>query len=152
MSYSEFEVDLQVDARCRQLVLASSWMLAAGGALIIASVTLPIGLRISLLLLWIVESLRETRHYLAGMARVHGIRLSASGCVQVLSATGQAETAELDTGTMVERHFAWIRIRLADGSRHGELLVASRANSGSWHRLQLVWQLCRQAFGQPGGA
>jgi len=151
MSSSEFEVDLQVDPRCRQLVLASGCVLAAAGAIVIAGINLPAAVRAILLLLWIVDSLRECRNYLAGLQRIRGFRLSASGHIQVLSATG-AETARLETGTMVMPAVAWIRVILADGTRHGELLTERRAQCRSWHRLQLVWRLRREAFGHPGGA
>ena len=152
MSSSEFEVDLQVDPRCRQLVLASGCVLAAGGVVVIAGINLPAAVRGMLILLWIFESLREIRNYLAGLRRIRGFRLSTAGSVQVLARTGGAEVAELDTGTMVLPALAWIRVRLADGTRHGELLTERRVETRAWHRLQLVWRLCREAFGHPGGA
>ena len=152
MSSSEFEVDLPVDPRFRQLVLASGCVLAVAGAVIVVSINLPAALRGVLLLLWLIECCREIRNYLAGIRRIHGFRLSASGRVQVLSRSGGTEAAELETGTMVLPAAAWIRVRLADGFRHGELLAKRGTKSRSWHGLQLVWRLCREAFGHPGGA
>ena len=150
MSSSEFEVDLAVDPGCRQLVFACGWVLALCGAIVISSSNFPVGLRGILLAMWTFESLRELRNYASGLRQIRGFRLSASGRIRVLTATGNVMAVELETGTMVLRHFAWIRVRFADGRRHGELLAACRADSRSWHRLQLVFRLCREAFGHPG--
>ena len=152
MSSSEFEVDIDVDPRCRQLVLASGCLFAAGGVIIVAGTNLPVAARGVLLLLWVLTSFLEVRRYLTNMRRICGFRVSASGHVRILAPDGGVDTVELDTGTTVLRTLAWIRVRFADGSRHGELLSARRAECRSWHRLQLIWRLCREAFGHPGGA
>ena len=152
MSSSEFAVRLDVDRRCRLVVLASGSLFAVTGAVIVAGFNLAPPIRGLLLFAWILESLRELRNYAAGMRRLSGIRLGSSGRVLVTGPGGHAEDAVLETGTIVLGQFAWIRLRFADGVRHGELLVAGWTESHSWHRLHLLWRMCREAFGHPGAA
>lgn len=152
MSSSEFAVRLEVDWRSRMVVLASGALFAIVGSVIVASFNLALPLRVFLLLAWILESGREFRNYLAGMRRLSGIRLGTSGRILVTGPDGHIEIAELETGSVVLGSFAWVRLRFADGARHGELLVAGWTESRSWHRLQLIWRMCREAFGHPGPA
>ena len=46
------------------------------------------------------------------------------------------------------RRMAWIRIRLADGRKYGELLRGNAVIDKQWHRLQLIWQQTRQNIGR----
>jgi hypothetical protein len=152
MSSSEFEVDLDVDSRCRHFVLASGLLLGLSGAAIIFFVNLPAVARGVLFLLWTIECGRELRNCLAGMRRVCALRLSSSGQLRIADSNGRLESAELETGTMVLGTLAWVRVRFADGCRHGELLSAHRSEGRAWHRFQLIWRLSREAFGHPGRA
>lgn len=108
--------------------------------------------RTGLLLIWLGDCAWSRYRLERGSARFRGLRLDSTGGVSVAGPDDSITPTRLVTGSIVCRRVAWLRFRLPDGSQHAELLVAARARAVDWHRLQLIWRLCKQTFGHPGRA
>ena len=150
-SSSEFAVLITPDPLMRQCVLASGSILALVGAWLLATAGLPPGLRIGIVLLWLIDSGRRLYAHRQGFRAVAAIRLSSDGAVEVISPGGRSLPARLVTGTVIHRHVAWIRLERTRRC-HGELLRRSWIGLADWHRLCLIRAQSLQGFGHHGPA
>lgn len=148
MSSSRFAAELGTSSKVRRTLIGASCTAAlAGGALIVA---LPVAPAWSgaCLVLWAVLSGLELKASVTGMTRIERLRLDAGGQLVALSRDGAAEALTLLSGSMVLARFAWLRVRFADGSSYGELLLAAGCPADEWRRLQLIWRQRSSAFGR----
>ena len=122
------------------------------GTLIILYMPIAWVLRVSLAAVFIGESLREMSRLVRGAARLRQISLDAEGNVASLGPGGSFEPLTLLSGSIVLKRLAWLRLRFADGSEHGELLRGDPATDPEWHRLQLIWRHRRTPIGSQDGS
>lgn len=149
MSSDRFAAELGTSKRVRCTLVGASCIAAlTGGVLIIALPVAP-AWSVACLVLWTALSGLELKASLEGMARIERLRLGADGQLVGLSPDGAAEALTLLSGSMVLARFAWLRVRFADGSRYGELLLAADRPADEWRRLQLIWRQRSSAFGRP---
>ncbi len=152
MSSVEFGVNLRPDPVLRRLVLATGATALVGGIALICGLRLGLVLRVILAAAWIANCLWELHRQVQGSRRLSAVRLDVAGDVIVTDSEGRPKKSMLTTGTVVTTNIAWLRILQPDGSHHGELLIRCRTESQAWHRLQLIWQQCREGFGHRGRA
>lgn len=152
MSSPVFSIEIQIDRRLRQLVMACGITLFAAGAWLLAGSDLPIVWRALLLASWFADCLWTLRRLRRGAQRLTAVRLDSTGSIIGRGPEGRSERLRLASGSMVMQRFAWLRLEFDDGSQAAEMLLARRAGDASWHGLQLLWQQCRDSFGQSSRA
>ena len=152
MSSNAFGVYLKADPLGRQVVRLSGMVLMLIGMAVILCLPFSEVWCILLLVIWLGDCIGSQRRLNRAFARVRGLRLDSAGCLSVAGPRNSVSSTGLVTGSVVCRRFAWLRFRLPDGSRHAELLIATRARTLDWHRFQLIWRLCNTTFGHPGRA
>ena len=152
MSSREFWVELKPDTRLRRLLSLSGALAAAAGFVVITHLPLPSIARVAMVALWLAWGVRELLLLADAARQVHRIKLNNLGEVWVIDRRGRASEVRLAPGSVVLRRVAWIRLRLPDGSKYGELLTQRAVQHRQWHRLQLVWCQCRQYFAGTGGS
>jgi hypothetical protein len=133
-------------------VLLCGCLAAITGTLIILYMPLAWLLRILLAAVFIGESFRELRKLARGAARLRQLWLDAEGNVAGLCADGRCEPLTLLSGSIVLKRLAWLRVRFADGSEHGELFQGDPATDPEWQRLQLIWRHRRTPIGSQDGS
>ena len=151
-SSAPFETTLKPDRRLRRWLRLCGGLAGVAGSAMIVALPVSAVLRSLLLVAWVVECTREWRALLRGGRRIRALRLDCEGRVTGVGADGRHEPLELLAGSMVLARFAWLRLRFTDGSRHGELIAGDAGTDPAWHRLQLIWNLRRSAFGRPDGS
>lgn len=147
MSLPVFEVKLQADPGLRRVVLVSGVLAMIAGLVLLMDLDIAFGWRAALCALWVADGLRELKNMANGSRRIAAIRFDADGGMTSVNRDGRTEPVRLLSGSLILPKIAWLRMRLPDGSRHAELLVASRCETEAWHGFQLIWQQCREAFG-----
>ncbi len=150
-SSGQFGTALTPDATLRQCVLFCGYAAVAGIPILLA---MPLSwlLKVPLALAWLFECRRELLNFRQGTARLHELRLDAAGKVTVIGPDGSIGPATLLSGSMVLQRLAWLRVRFADGRKHGELFRPRSRLDADWHRLQLLWRHRRGAFGRQEGS
>jgi len=148
VSSRAFEVKLQADPIMRLAVLLAGATAGIAGVLLIVSFGLPWEWRVAATLIWLADCAWQLVRQVLGARQVTGFRLDSGGRLATICATGRERPARLLTGSLVLKNVAWFRVGLADGRSYGELLLAARTDPVSWHRLQLLWNQSREAFGQ----
>ena len=140
MSSTPYSTELNPDPRLRQFVLVSSALLHATGVAVIALLPVPAHWRWLGAALWAVAGLREIHSVACGFRQCRRIRIDSSGATELLREQGEWTAAEIQTGSVVLNRFAWLRLRLADGSRCVELLQGNTRDNEAWRRFQLIWR------------
>ena len=148
MSSPEFEAKLRPDYGIRRIVLSAGLLAMLVGVVLIMFLNVPILWRLAATAVWMLDCLWGFWALIRGARQVAWLWLDSNGRLDIVDAEGFSRPARLLTGSLVLRNVAWLRVRLPDGRRYAELLIASRVDAGAWHRLQLIWQQCRDAFGQ----
>lgn len=120
------------------------------GMVIIVLLEVPIWWRWIIGVLWLADCLSGLRNLAQGAQWAHQIALDSSGGVDVLTAGGRTERAELRSGTVVLSNFAWLRIGTCRGRQYSGLFIRKRTSPADWHNLQLLWRQSREAFGHLG--
>jgi hypothetical protein len=133
-------------------VLLCACIAAITGTLIILYMPLAWVLRISLAAVFIAENLREMKRLVCGAARIRHISLDAEGNIAALGPGGRVEPLTLLSGSIVLNRLAWLRLRFADGSEHGELCCGDPVADPEWQRLQLIWRYRRRPIGGHDGS
>jgi hypothetical protein len=144
----EFAAELVPEHSTRLCVLLAAALASFTGAAFILTIPVAIGLRAALLAVWIGYCRRDIRCQLRGYARISRLRLDTAGGIRAIGPLGQAELLQLGSGSVVLSRAAWLRMKFADGSVYGELLLGHPLECEHWHRLQLIWQQRSGAFGQ----
>lgn len=114
------------------------------GCVLIVRMPLELSIRGLAFAAWLAASGIQIRRLLAGGREVAKIRVDNAGGVWVSNFRGRWQAVDILPGTMVLRRLAWLRIRLADGRKYGELLAGNAVKDVEWQRFQLLWQQCRQ--------
>ena len=147
-----FETALTPEPRLRKCVLLCGGLATIAGSLIILFMPLPWLPRTLLAAVFVGENLRELRRFTRGAARLQRIQLDAEGNVAGIDPDGRYEPMVLLSGSIVLKRLAWLRVRFADGSEHGELFQGDPARDPAWQRLQLIWRHRRTPVGSQDGS
>jgi len=126
-------------------------MTMLAGIILIACLDLAPVWRALAAIIWVADCLRELRNLIRGAARVRQLRLDSDGGIIAVDLNGDEAAVTLMTGSLILPELAWLRLRFADRWSYAELLTKKRANIEDWHRLQILWQQARNAFGQTAG-
>ena len=105
--------------------------------------------RLALVVLWIIGSVRGLSRQSRGVHRIRAIRLEV-GAVTVMDRRGRQTPARIMSGSIVLPRLAWLRLRLADGLICGELLRGDATVCVHWRHLQILWRQGPGAFGGRG--
>ncbi len=109
-------------------------------------------LRIVVAVLFIGENFRELRRLCRGAVQLQQLWLDAAGNARALTPDGRFEPLVLLSGSIVLNRLAWLRVRFADGSEHGELFRGDPVTDPEWQRLQLLWRHRRTPIGSQDGS
>ena len=148
MSSPVFAIRIHADPRLRQLVQLTGLLFCAAGCAAIGCMDLSWSWRTVCIAAWIGDCGRTLYRHQRAARRVAVIRIDAEGGISGRAADGTAVRLRLMTGSVVLSKIAWLRLRLDDGSEFAQLLAARRIQIEAWHGLQLIWQQCRESFGQ----
>jgi len=143
-----FAVRIRPDPRLQLLVRLTGLLFCAAGAAAIGVMDLSWPWRALCMAAWIGDCARALYRQQRAARRVATIRIDAEGGISGRAADGTAVGLRLMTGSVVLANIAWLRLRLDDGSEYGQLLAARCSENEAWHGLQLIWQQCRESFGQ----
>ena len=121
-------------------MLLSAIVLAVLGALAISVATVPVWLRLPVLGLWSALSHREIKAMRHGWRRSHGVRVFATGEIEVRDREGNWALAELADGSVLLRRLGWLRLVTADGAQIHELVRGSCREDREWRRLHVIWR------------
>ena len=146
-----FEVKLRPDPLLHRAVLLAGVIAMVIGALIIIDLRLHFLWRCTAGAIWLLDCLFEIRRLLAGEAWVRQVSLDSGGGVTVLDVAGDRVPLTLQSGSIVLRELAWLRVANENGRYYAGLFARRRMDDLEWHRLQLLWQQSRKAFGHRPG-
>lgn len=105
-----------------------------------ATLPWPLSARFAAALTWCLVCGWELRRIVVAWADCQSLRISAEGEVRVLGRNGEWVRARLLSGSLLLRHWAWIRIHREDGPVGAELLRGSCREGDDWRRLQVIWR------------
>jgi len=97
-------------------------------------------MRTVICLVWIAGGRHELVQIERGFESLMAIRLSSIGEIAVLGKDQEWLPVTLQTGSVVLRKFAWLRLRAANGDNFVELLRGDARQSQDWRRLQVIWR------------
>lgn len=140
MSSNAYSSCLKPDPWLRIAVVISAQMLIFAGLVLILTLSLNAAVRGIACVLWAVYGRFELLRLRRGYESCHEIRLLAGGDALVLTGTGQWLPGVLLSGSVLLRNFAWLRLRIADGSEVVELLRGDGRQCQDWRRLQVIWR------------
>lgn len=140
MSSNSYSTCLTPDPWLRILVLTSGRLLIAVGFVLILTLDLAAGIRAAICLVWGVAGRHELVRIERGFELLTAVRLSSGGEIVVLNSDQEWQPVTLQTGSVVLRNFAWLRLQAASGDRFVELLRGSARQSHEWRRLQVIWR------------
>jgi len=140
VSLSSYSSCLRPDPWLRIAVLNSGRVLVAIGLAVIVTLDLDVALRGAACLVFFAIGRFELQQVERGFDACIAIRLSADGAVALCSQDREWRPGTLQTGSVVLRHFAWLRVRTIDGRNYVELLRGDTRRSVQWRRLQVIWR------------
>jgi hypothetical protein len=121
-------------------VLTSGRLLVAVGLVLVLTFELDAAMRTVICLVWIAGGRHELVQIERGFESLMAIRLSSIGEIAVLGKDQEWLPVTLQTGSVVLRKFAWLRLRAANGDNFVELLRGDARQSQDWRRLQVIWR------------
>ncbi len=151
MSSPLFVVKLCPDALLHRFALGSGVILMLVGIFLVSNMEWPFSSRPVVTVFWVLDCSWTLRGLAAGLARVNLIILDLDGGVRTKDSMGETRVGKLATGSFIFARVAWLRLRNEGGGVYTGLFMRSRMNAADWHRLQLLWQQSRLAFGHPAG-
>lgn len=122
------------------------------GVLLILDLSLPVWLRAATVMSWLGFAFHELYRYSRLASAIALISLRQSGDVIITDVEGICTETHLLPGSVVTGSLAWLRLRLPNGRKFGELLCKNEVQPSEWHRLQLVWQQARLFIGSAKGS
>jgi hypothetical protein len=140
VSSTTYSAELLPDPALRQVVIGTGILAAAAGAA--AAATLPVSWPTKLIAVlgWVLFSGRELLHIAWGNKACSRLQIDASGNVQIFDSAGACRPARVDSGSVVLRRIAWLRLQTPEGRRHGELLRPESARIHEWRRFRVIWR------------
>ena len=138
MSSKAYSASLTPDPWLRIIVLISGQLLIAAGLVLILTLEFGVAIRAIACVFWTLLGRFEMRRLQRGFASCAAIRIYPDGEVTVLNECQEWVPGRLQTGTMILRRFAWMRVQMANGSEIMEPLQGDARLSKDWRRLQVI--------------
>ncbi len=140
MSSNTYSSCLKPDPWLRLAVDVTARLLTAGAIGIVLTMSLGALPRfgLSLVCLWLGSAELARLH--RGFAACTAIRLTSDGSAGIESGDGSWAPARLESGSIVLRRLAWLRLRTDDGRLVTELLRGDARHCHDWRRLQVIWR------------
>ena len=138
MSSNTYSAKLRPDPWLRIVVLTSGRLLIAVGLVLILTLELGAALRAAACLLWIALGKFELQRIQRGFADCVALRVFPGGEIALLNSDQEWVSATLQTGSLVLRHFAWLRMQTDSGQIIVELLRGDARELDDWRRLQVI--------------
>ena len=140
MSSTTYSADLHPDPRLRRLVLGSGLLFCVAGVPLIATLGIASSGRAVLAAAWLAISARQWLSFRRAYAQNGILRVDADGGIRRRCDTGEWETLELLSGSVVTAGWAWLRLGRANGPNFAELLHGRARQSEDWRRFQVIWR------------
>jgi hypothetical protein len=128
------------------IVMLSGCAALLVGLVLLMRLPLPVPIRLPLIALWLLSSVRQLGRQSRGVQRVKAIRLEVGG-VTVIDRHGRQSPAQIMSGSVVLPRLAWLRLKCPDGLIYGELLRGDTAHNIQWRHLQMLWRQGAVSFG-----
>ena len=90
--------------------------------------------------LWLVASGYDIDRLWRAYRRYRSLRLDCEGRLELRNRRGEWRAARLLPGSLVLRHFGWIRVRDEHGAVFAEPVRGRCRDSRDWRRLQVLWR------------
>jgi hypothetical protein len=119
--------------------------------MLVASVQISPLWRVLIGSIWLADCLRELKNLHSGNKQLRELVLDSMGNVAAIDVQGDRHELTLLSGSMVLPGLAWLRLRFGNGRCHAELFTGRQLGPETWHRLRLLWNQARDAFGHPPG-
>ncbi len=120
--------------------MLSGWLLLLAGLAIIGHLHAPVEVTVVIAFAWIVDTLRELRRQACGHTRVRHLKLDPQGKMIGHDSFGKEEKIQILKGSVVLRHWAWLRLGFDDGAYYVEFIRRRDCRSATWRRLHLLWR------------
>ena len=140
MSSKSYSTCLTPDPWLRITVLTSGRLLIAAGLVLILTLNLDTAIRALGCFAWFVAGRYEIVRIERGFEFCNAIRLSSDGEIAVLNNDQEWLPVTLQTGSIVLRNYAWLRLEAANGDNFVELMRGNARQSEEWRRLQVIWR------------
>ncbi len=138
MSSNTYSADLRPDPWLRIIVLTSGRLLIAAGLVVILVLELEVAARAAACLLWIGVGRFELWRVQRGFDYCVALRVFPSGEIALLNSDQEWVSGTLQTGSLVLRNFAWLRMQMDSGQIIVELLRGDARERADWRRLQVI--------------
>ena len=138
MSSKVYSASLTPDPWLRIIVLISGQLLIAAGLVLILTLELGVAIRAIACVFWALLGRFEIRRLQRGFDTCAAIRIYSDGEIAVLNECQEWVPGRLQTGTMILRRFAWMRVQMANGAKIMEPLQGDARLSKDWRRLQVI--------------
>ena len=140
MSSNSYSTCLTPDPWLRIGILTSGRLLVAVGLVLVLTFELDAAMRAVICLVWVAGGRYELVQIERGFESLTAIRLSSGGEIAILNNDQEWLPVTLQTGSVVLRNIAWLRLRAANGDNFVELLRGDARQSQDWRRLQVIWR------------
>ena len=120
--------------------MVSGWLLLLLGLAIIGHLHAPIEMKVVLGGAWIADTLLELKRQARGHIRIRRLMLDPQGNMVGHDSFGKELKIQILKGSVVLRHWAWLRLGFADGSYYVEFIRRRDCRLATWRRLQLIWR------------
>jgi hypothetical protein len=91
-------------------------------------------------LAWLGLGYFELRRIAHGFDCCVALRIRPGGEIEVQNRDGEWVSGDLQSGSIVLRHFAWLRVRTHGGLQCAEFLRGDARSCPNWRRLQVIWR------------
>ena len=140
MSSTAFCAEIYPEKRLRQVVLATGMVVVVAGATAILLATVPVGVKWLAGSAWALISGLEMALRRRGWRRCDRIRFLGNGEIAVRDGSGDWANARLLDGSVLLRHFGWLRLKTCDGTTIHELVRGHCRQDRDWRRLHVIWR------------
>ncbi len=140
MSSIRYSAFLPASRVLRLFVLSSGLVLVAAGAALILSMPLALLPRLAGAGLWLIAGAYDVERQRRAYRRYRGLKLDCEGRLELLDRRGEWLAARLLPGSLVLRHYGWLRVRDERGRVFAEPVRGHCRDSRDWRRLQVLWR------------
>jgi len=140
VSSISYSTCLTPDPWLRITVLTSGRLLIAAGLVLILTLNLDTAIRAASSFVWLLAGWYEIVRIERGFEVCNAIRLSSDGDIAVLNNDQEWLPVTLQTGSIVLRNYAWLRLQADNGDNFVEPLRGNARQSEDWRRLQVIWR------------
>ena len=140
MSSETYSASLTPDPWLRIIVITSGRLLAAAGLVTVLTLDIGAAVRAAGCISWIILCRIELQQMQRGFDSCRIVRVFADGQIALLGNDKDWVPGTLQSGSIVLRKFAWLRVQTIDGEHIAEPLRGSTRENQEWRRLQVIWR------------